>query len=216
MTKQGASLLVALGAMFPCARVVPAAPAGSAAPSSARPVPLPDAVVESNPRVTWLSGGHDATCAVRDGAVYCWGGPFGTRDLDRSIVAPQRVPGLAGVDSVSVLSGSACARSGGRVTCWGDNRWGELGDGTTTERAAPVAVERLKGDIEQIVAGQHHTCAIVDGGARCWGHGSYGQLGDGTKRSPSHRQYATPSALDGRSEGSGPPAARAPSLTNSR
>ena len=68
--------------------------------------------------------------------------------------------------------------------CWGDNRWGELGDGTTTERAEPVAVKRLKGDIEQIVAGQHHTCAIVDGGARCWGHGSYGQLGDGTKRSP--------------------------------
>ena len=63
--------------------------------------------------------------------------------------------------------------------CWGDNRWGELGDGTTTERREPVAVKRLKGDIEQIVAGQHHTCAIVDGGARCWGHGSYGQLGDG-------------------------------------
>ena len=43
------------------------------------------------------------TCAVRDGAVYCWGQPFGTRDLDRNIVAPERVPGLAGVDSVSVF-----------------------------------------------------------------------------------------------------------------
>ncbi len=184
MTKQVASLLLALGAVFPSSRVAPAARAEAAAPSPVRAAILPAAVAGSNPRVTWLSGGHDATCAVRDRAVYCWGGPFGTRDLDRSIVAPRRVPGIAGVDSVSVLSGSACARSGSRVMCWGDNRWGELGDGTTTERDQPVAVKRLKGDIEQIVAGQHHTCGIVDGGARCWGHGSYGQLGDGTKRSP--------------------------------
>ena len=183
MTKQIASLL-ALGAVFPSARVVPTAPAASAAPLPPRPLVVPAAVAGSNPRVTWLAGGRDATCAVRDGAVYCWGTPFGTRDLDRSIVAPQRVAGLSGVDSVSVLSGSACARTGDRVMCWGDNRWGELGDGTITERREPVAVKRLEGHIAQIVAGQHHTCAIVNDGARCWGHGSYGQLGDGTKRSP--------------------------------
>jgi len=70
------------------------------------------------------------------------------------------------------------------VMCWGDNRWGELGDGTTTERGEPVLVRNLAGPVEQVVAGQHHSCAIVDGGSRCWGHGSYGQLGDGTKRSP--------------------------------
>jgi hypothetical protein len=183
MTRQIVSLLLALGVVFPIA-AVPAAPAGSAVRAPARSVILPAAVVGSNPRATWLAGGLGTTCAVRDGAVYCWGQPFGIRDLYRSIVAPRRVPGLAGVDSVSVLSGSACARIGGRVMCWGDNRWGELGDGTTTERGEPVAVKRLKGEIEQIVAGMHHTCAIVDGGARCWGHGSYGQLGDGTKRSP--------------------------------
>jgi alpha-tubulin suppressor-like RCC1 family protein len=28
----------------------------------------------------------------------------------------------------------------GRVYCWGDNRVGEIGDGTTTQRLAPVAV----------------------------------------------------------------------------
>ena len=170
----------------PCSRAhasFPAVPAAAAAPSSARAVVLPAAVADP-PEGHWLAGGRDATCAVRDGAVYCWGHPFGTRDIDQRIVAPRRIPGLDGVDSVSVLSGSACARTSGRVMCWGDNRWGELGDGTTSERGEPVAVKRLKGDIEQIVAGQHHTCAIVDGGARCWGHGSYGQLGDGTKRSP--------------------------------
>jgi serine/threonine-protein kinase len=94
------------------------------------------------------------------------------------------VPGIAGVDVVSVFSGSACARAAGRMMCWGDNRWGELGDGTTKERDEPVAVKNLEGAIEQVAAGQHHTCAIVDGGARCWGHGLYGQLGDGMKRSP--------------------------------
>jgi len=184
MTKPVASLLLALGAMFPSARGVPAVPAKSAALSTVGTITLLPAVGGSNQRVTWLAGGLQTTCAVRNGAVYCWGKPFGARDLDRNITAPGRMPGLAGVDFVSVFGGSACARTGDRVTCWGDNRWGELGDGTTTERREPVIVKSLKGDIEQIVAGVHHTCAIVDGGARCWGHGSYGQLGDGTKRSP--------------------------------
>jgi alpha-tubulin suppressor-like RCC1 family protein len=154
-----------------------------AVPAPVHPVPR-TAITRHKAKVTSLSGGHGTTCAVRDGAVYCWGAPLGIRNLDHSMVAPERVPGLAGVDSISVYSGSACARAGTRVMCWGDNRWGELGDGTTVERRDPVAVKRLSGAIEQVFAGQHHTCAIVDGGARCWGHGSYGQLGDGTKRSP--------------------------------
>jgi alpha-tubulin suppressor-like RCC1 family protein len=132
---------------------------------------------------TWLAG-SDATCAVRDGAVYCWGEPLGLRDLGRHLAVPTRVPGLKDVDSVSLTDGSACAWTGSRAVCWGDNRWGELGDGTLTERHVPVQVKGLRGSIGQIAAGAHHTCAIVDGGVRCWGHGLYGQVGDGGSRTP--------------------------------
>ena len=162
-------LLLVLGAVFPGLRI---AHATAGVPTAAQP------------KATWLAGQGGTTCAVRGGAVYCWGDPLGTRDLGRSNVLPKRVPGLNGVDSVSVSSGSACARIGDRLMCWGDNRWGQLGDGTILERREPVAVKGLDGTIEEVAAGQHHTCAIVDKSARCWGHGSYGQLGDGTKRSP--------------------------------
>jgi hypothetical protein len=72
---------------------------------------------------------------------------------------------------------------GGHVRCWGNNDFGQLGDGTTTSRATPTTVTGLTGAV-QITAGDRHTCAILaDGTARCWGANSVGQLGDGTTTS---------------------------------
>jgi alpha-tubulin suppressor-like RCC1 family protein len=75
--------------------------------------------------------------------------------------------------------------------CWGANRYGQLGDGTTddcdptdpschTGKATPVSVSGLS-DIMAIDGGQEHTCALVVSGAGyCWGENLSGQLGDGT------------------------------------
>ena len=68
----------------------------------------------------------------------------------------------------------------GTARCWGNNWFGQLGDGTTTERHTPVAVSGLSNAVA-IAAGNYHTCAVLgDGTARCWGRNDYGQLGDGT------------------------------------
>jgi alpha-tubulin suppressor-like RCC1 family protein len=67
----------------------------------------------------------------------------------------------------------------GLAYCWGDNYFGELGDGTTTTRVTPKAVaggHRFR----QVSVGWTHTCGITaDDWAYCWGNNYHGQLGDG-------------------------------------
>ena len=87
---------------------------------------------------------------------------------------------------VAIGVGHSCAlRSDGTVWCWGSNGFGQLGDGTTTDRLHPVQVVLAPGGapltgVTRISARFEHTCALLDDGTmRCWGAGSLGRLGDG-------------------------------------
>jgi alpha-tubulin suppressor-like RCC1 family protein len=72
---------------------------------------------------------------------------------------------------------------GGTVYAWGNNEFGQLGDGTTTYRAAPVAVPGLT-NVVAIAAGARHSVALEgDGTVWTWGENGYGQLGVGTNDS---------------------------------
>ena len=68
----------------------------------------------------------------------------------------------------------------GTVWAWGRNYYGQLGDGTTTNKNKPVQVIDLE-NVQQVAAGEYHSLALKqDGTVWAWGRNADGQLGDGT------------------------------------
>lgn len=68
----------------------------------------------------------------------------------------------------------------GAIWSWGDNGWGEIGDGTNVMRPSPVQVGTLT-DWVSVEAGGSFSLAIkADGTLWSWGGNAYGTLGDGT------------------------------------
>ena len=145
------------------------------------------------PAVTQLSFGGFGGCVLDDGRPYCWGAV--ALGAGTSIAGPEPVAVVAGAIPAGVRlrqltagGDHACGLgSDGHAYCWGDDRYGQLGDGvaTVTPRLAPVAV--VAGAVPagvtftQLTAGGSDTCGLgSDGHAYCWGNNYEGELGDGT------------------------------------
>lgn len=70
----------------------------------------------------------------------------------------------------------------GAAKCWGSNFYGELGDGTITDRSVPVTVTGLGSGVRSVAVGYYYSCALLTSGTvNCWGLNGSGQLGIGTR-----------------------------------
>jgi alpha-tubulin suppressor-like RCC1 family protein len=140
-----------------------------------------------NPARVAAGGSH--TCGLTTaGGVKCWGEDTGGQLGDFQgasfySTVPVNVIGAA-LDSVSLTSGLAHACvlvTGGTARCWGDNAYGQLGDGTGATSYLPANVYGLAGAASIVAgAGSDHTCAVTLGhNLKCWGRNTDGQLGNG-------------------------------------
>ena len=133
-----------------------------------------------------VSGGAEHTCAVKaNGMLRCWGnnqsGTLGDGTIDAKM-APTNVVGIY-QDWRMVAAGGyqTCAiKNNGSLWCWGDNWYGELGNGIPANSSVPTQVG-ADYDWQTATCGYWHTCAVKTNGTLwCWGSNLYGGLGDGT------------------------------------
>lgn len=162
----------------------------------APPAGQPGAAGAASPGVTAISAGEIHSCAVKaDGSAWCWGdnrsGQLGngTAGPNMEQLNPGRVLRSSSslTDAASISAGrfhSCAVTSGGAPWCWGENEYGHVGVGSTTDQLRAVQVRQGKSaltGVSAISAGVDHTCARkTDGSAWCWVYNASGQLGDET------------------------------------
>lgn len=145
-------------------------------------------------RIRQVASGLQFSIALDDaGNVWTWGrdhaGQLGAREVQGQCAFADRVvtaddSWLSNVTAVAAGSDFGLALlADGTVWAWGRNDEGQIGDGTTGDRA--YAVQVLRGiteplvDIVNLASGREHALALQsDGTVWAWGADGEGQLGD--------------------------------------
>jgi alpha-tubulin suppressor-like RCC1 family protein len=155
---------------------------------------------------TKIATGFYTSCAVKsDGTAYCWGteycGALGNNsdggmqcgmtgwwyadDYLRATLqhSPVKVQGIT--NAVAIARGvgnmhNCVVKSGGTVSCWGYDTYGQVGDGVTQpDVTSPLTVHNLS-NVVSAVLGVDHSCALLsDSTVKCWGDNSTGAIGNG-------------------------------------
>ena len=147
-----------------------------------------DVPVEVSGGLTFVSVGTGLSysCGLTTGgAAYCWGfngaGALGSGSgFSGNSNIPVAVAGGHTFASLTTGFSHSCGVTAiGDAYCWGNNDYGDLGDGTTSHRNIPSLV--LGGPYASVLAGHFHSCGLTTAGAAfCWGFNGFGQLGNGT------------------------------------
>ena len=143
------------------------------------------------------SGGGHALALKSDGTVWAWGrGSFGqlgsggsgsSADTSTPVQVRDGSGYLSGVAAISAGENHSLAlKSDGTVWAWGRNEYGQLGDGSMTNRLTPVQVLDYDGinyltGVRAIAVGCFYSLALKsDGTVWAWGENACGSLGDGS------------------------------------
>jgi len=148
-----------------------------------------------------LGGYHTCTVNTDDNLLLCWGlndhGQLGDGTTANKLEPEIISYGSEDPDNIFIqeielgLSYTTCAIDNLRnLLCWGNNEFGQVGDGSNTDRYTPTLI--LGGSesfyVESVVVGQEHSCMTTNlDDFGCWGRNNHGQIGDGTnvdKNSP--------------------------------
>ena len=126
---------------------------------------------------------NNTTCGIRGGVAYCWGrnheGQLGdntTTDKHTPTIVANSITGWTQIDTGD--NSSVCGLANGRAYCWGENFFGELGNGSTSSKYNPTQVSGNHTDWEDIGIGLDHACGLRNGRIYCWGGG--GRIGNGS------------------------------------
>jgi alpha-tubulin suppressor-like RCC1 family protein len=139
----------------------------------------------------WLSvavGGFNTSGIKTNNTLWAWGdntfgqlgdGTYDTRTTPRQIGTTSDWS-TAAVGSNIYGAHSIGLKTNGTLWAWGNNGYGQLGDGTTDNGTTPRSIG-TNSDWSQIVAGVSYTLALKTNNTLwAWGDNGYGQLGDGT------------------------------------
>jgi len=157
---------------------------------------LPVSAAEDD-KVTAISAGSRHSVAVEsDGSLWAWGDNSNNQLGDGTIIN-RRTPVKIMDDAAKVSTGGGneaiqasvtslvmyasytfAIKTDGSLWAWGDNAYGQLGDGTVVTARRPV---KIMDDVTAVSAGSTHAMAIkTDGSLWAWGDNAYGQLGNST------------------------------------
>jgi alpha-tubulin suppressor-like RCC1 family protein len=147
-----------------------------ASPTPTVPVGAPPTLTAS-PSFAGLTGGQ--SCGIVQGALECWGDGHNTPVCSPLASAGTAVSGVTVGAAVCVIE-----QADSSVSCFGDNRLGELGPQAVgqTSSATPVRITGFPAGTSVVqISGGDTICAVLsDGSVWCWGGNNSGQLGNGT------------------------------------
>jgi alpha-tubulin suppressor-like RCC1 family protein len=169
--------------------------------------------------VSAISAGKSHAAALqKDGTVYTWGdNSFGQLGVPANEnvrkdyhVIPDQVADLKNINSIGMgLDFSFAVNQDGTLSAWGNNLFGQLGDGTTTPQFVPVLAKQFNASLSPppipgkgqvlissikpvpVAAGDASVLAIKNDRLFVWGENGFGQLGNGSSTS-----RLTPESID--------------------
>ncbi len=147
--------------------------AGNNGPERCSPVPVTVSGIST--AIASTTGFNYACALLSGGTIQCWGegklGQLGDGNANWNPV-PVKVTGITNAVAVSAGNGNyTCAvLKGGSVQCWGQNKYGELGNGTIIDSSVPVTVTGITNAVAVSASGTYACAVLSNGTVQCWGN----------------------------------------------